>query len=201
MDNIAAEGFRTGPHQQGSLSPMPTGIPYAGRGRQIRGSHLGAKSYRFGGSPSAGVEIARRSGLRGKLHGIADGDRIGLGKLEVTTIIVPGHSVASTCYLVDVAGRSCFFSGDTVFINGLVGILNSPGCDIGAYRRSIGKLSGLDVDALLPGLTFSRSRRPGAYRAGGQTFTEDASAAVHRYDGVKPFLVLLANSFMGDEGK
>lgn len=59
--------------------------------------------------------------------------------------------MGSVCYLTEAAGRTCLFSGDTVFINGLVGLLNCPGCNLEEYRRSIHKLAGLGVDALLPG--------------------------------------------------
>ncbi len=82
---------------------------------------------------------------------IADGDLVRVGGIEVRAIIVPGHSYASTCYLCRVGGRCCLFSGDTVFINGLVSFFNTPGCEISSYRRSIGKLAGLGVEALLPG--------------------------------------------------
>lgn len=38
-----------------------------------------------------------------------------------------------------------------VFVNGLVGLLNCPGCDLSLYRKDIKKLKGLEADILLPG--------------------------------------------------
>lgn len=54
-------------------------------------------------------------------------------------------------YFLDDGKRKILFSGDYVFVNGLVGLLNCPGCDLSLYRKDIKKLKGLEADILLPG--------------------------------------------------
>lgn len=82
----------------------------------------------------------------------ADGDTLRIGDVEVTCLVLPGHSIASVCYLFDgLAGRRVLFSGDTVLFRGLIGMLNCPGSDINAYRESIFRLAEVEIDALMPG--------------------------------------------------
>ena len=83
---------------------------------------------------------------------VADGERLRIGEVEVTCLVLPGHSVASVCYLFDsLAGERVLFSGDTVLFRGLIGMLNCPGSDINAYRESIFRLAEVQFDALMPG--------------------------------------------------
>lgn len=70
---------------------------------------------------------------------------------EFTAYQVPGHSEATTCYLVEVAGRRVLFSGDAVFANGVIGLINHPSSDLNQYRDHLPRLAGLSVDTLLPG--------------------------------------------------
>jgi hydroxyacylglutathione hydrolase len=76
-----------------------------------------------------------------------DGSRFTVAGLEFTPIHIPGHSHDSFCLL---AGRN-LFAGDVVFYGGVLGVINAEGSDLSGYRRSLHKLSGLQVDALLPG--------------------------------------------------
>lgn len=128
-------------------------------GCKVLSAHEEALVIGSGDEVQLGLEIAKASGGYTpdyrfhpcKVLEVADGETIKVGRLVVKSIIVPGHTAASTCYLVSIDGRNCLFSGDTVFIHGLIGLLNCPGCSLEAYRRSIGKLANLSVDALLPG--------------------------------------------------
>jgi glyoxylase-like metal-dependent hydrolase (beta-lactamase superfamily II) len=85
------------------------------------------------------------------------GDMIEVGKYTLETIATPGHSPGSICFLFTIEGRRALFSGDTVQFcpvasqTGWISLLNCPGTDLGAYRESVRSLSGLAVDALLPG--------------------------------------------------
>ena len=47
---------------------------------------------------------------------VADGDRIEIGSAHLTALHTPGHTLESTCYLLDDA---CVFTGDTVFLNSI----------------------------------------------------------------------------------
>ena len=107
-----------------------------------------------------GLEVAKRTGIYPKDYKfqhckpdiiIKDGETIRIGRYNVKAIIVPGHSPSSTCYLLNIDGYRILFSSDIVFLGGTIGLGNWPGSSLEEYRRSIGKLSNLSIDALLPG--------------------------------------------------
>ena len=81
---------------------------------------------------------------------LADGDQIEVGHLRLRAIAVRGHSRGSICYLVDGQQGRYLFSGDTVFCDGLISLLNCVGSSLSDYRQDIEKLRGLGVDALFP---------------------------------------------------
>lgn len=82
---------------------------------------------------------------------VADGDHIHIGNLTLIAYCVPSHSEASTAYLLNLSGKRVLFTGDIVFVNGIIGLINYPGSDLALYRQNLGKLADLSVDALLPG--------------------------------------------------
>ena len=74
-----------------------------------------------------------------------------VGNGTFTPVQVPGHSRGSICYLVELDGRRCLFSGDVVFCGGWISLLNCPGSSLSDYREHITRLADLAIDALLPG--------------------------------------------------
>lgn len=80
-----------------------------------------------------------------------DGDAVRIGGASITARHYGGHSEGHLCYFLEKDGRRILFSGDLVFAGGRVGLLNCPGSDLASYRQDIVKLSGLDIDVLLPG--------------------------------------------------
>lgn len=80
-----------------------------------------------------------------------DGGTVQVGKYVLRVIVVPGHSPGAACYLLEQQDRRTLFTGDVVFLDGVIGLLNCPGNDLKDYRENIGKLAGLAIDALLPG--------------------------------------------------
>lgn len=66
-------------------------------------------------------------------------------------IEVPGHSSGSLCYRVDLPSGRALFTGDVVFMNGILGLLNHPDSHLEQYREAFARLEGLDIDLLLPG--------------------------------------------------
>lgn len=107
-----------------------------------------------------GLDVARKSGIYPEDYVfshcksdriVEDGEAINVGKYDVYVIQVPGHSKGSTCYLLDRGGYRMLFSSDVVFFGGTIGLGNWPGSSLEDYRKYIGKLSHLGVDALLPG--------------------------------------------------
>lgn len=53
-----------------------------------------------------------------KVHIAKDGETFNIGKLKITALHTPGHTLESTCYLLnDEAGKPyCVFTGDTLFV-------------------------------------------------------------------------------------
>ena len=80
-------------------------------------------------------------------------DVLTVGPHAIRTLIVPGHSQAPACYLMETERATYLFSGDVVFCDGRIGLLNCAGSSLEAYREHIGRLAGLGVDVLLPGHT------------------------------------------------
>ena len=78
-------------------------------------------------------------------------DQLKVGNLTVEAIHTPGHTRGSVCYEVTTGSGVLLFSGDTVFWSGLIQLLNTPGSDIGEYRRSVQALAGRGIDCLFPG--------------------------------------------------
>jgi len=84
-------------------------------------------------------------------HGIRDGERFTIGGVNITAINVIGHSYDSTCYLMELDGKKCLFSGDVVYQGGVLGILNYPMSSIAEYHVGLPKLRGLGVEGFFPG--------------------------------------------------
>ncbi len=77
--------------------------------------------------------------------------RLDIADVTFTAIHVPGHSRGSICYLAELGGRRCIFTGDVVFCGGWISLLNCPGSSLEEYGNHIGRLASLAVEALLPG--------------------------------------------------
>jgi hydroxyacylglutathione hydrolase len=107
-----------------------------------------------------GLDIAKRSGIYPgdySFHhcrvdrSVEDGESLKLGKAQILTIQIPGHSWGSACYLLEFNGWRALFSSDVVFYGGTIGLGNWPGSNLEGYRKNIGKLANLGVEALFPG--------------------------------------------------
>lgn len=91
--------------------------------------------------------------------GLHHGDRIRVGDLTLEVIQVPGHSVGICAFLLEIDGYRALFAADIVFQNGLIGLINHAGSEMGPYREFLPRLANLRVDALLPGhLLFTLQR-------------------------------------------
>ena len=84
-------------------------------------------------------------------HGIGDGEQFSVAGVDIKAVNVIGHSHDSLCYLMELDGRRCCFSGDVVYEGGILGLLNYPMSSLEGYREGLPKLSGLEVDGLFPG--------------------------------------------------
>lgn len=80
-----------------------------------------------------------------------DGALFRLGECQIRLIVVPGHSVAGGCYLVDWPGWRALFPGDVVFHGGFISLINVYGSDPAAYRKSLPRLEDLGIEGFFPG--------------------------------------------------
>lgn len=81
---------------------------------------------------------------------VADEDKFAAGGAEVTAILLPGHSIESVCYLVEKNDRRYLFSGDSIYVNGVLSLINCYGSTMEGYRNNIHKLADRNIDALIP---------------------------------------------------
>lgn len=93
-------------------------------------------------------------------HTLTEGNTFKIGEIEVLAIETPGHCSGMLSFLAKEkeGGKTILFAGDTVFHDGKILISNVWDCDLQEYVKSIRKLTGYEVDCLLPGhLTISLS--------------------------------------------
>ncbi len=69
------------------------------------------------------------------LHPVKDGDIIKLGETEIRSLLTPGHTVGSVCYLLS----NHLFTGDTIFIEGC-GFCDPNGGDPKDLYHSVQKI-------------------------------------------------------------
>lgn len=78
------------------------------------------------------------------------GDQITVGSLKIEFFLTPGHCNGHSTYLV--TGISKYlFTGDCVFANGNIALLNTKDSNIEKYRETIFNLERLNFEAMLPG--------------------------------------------------
>ena len=84
--------------------------------------------------------------------GLREGDRIKIGSLSVHVILTPGHSQYDISFIVESPdGIIHLFSGDTIFFDGKISMLNTYDFNIQQLAVSVEKLNRERVDLLLPG--------------------------------------------------
>ena len=69
---------------------------------------------------------------------------------QITCVLLPGHSIESVCYIVDKNGKRYLFSGDSIYLDGKLSLINCYGSTMEGYRNNINKLAGRKIDALIP---------------------------------------------------
>ncbi len=92
----------------------------------------------FGGSMHK-MKVARK---------LKDGEQIKLGTMEFQIIHTPGHTPGSICLYEP--KQKLLITGDTVFSNG-VGRTDLDGGDFEQLKKSLEKLSKMDIQKILPG--------------------------------------------------
>lgn len=92
----------------------------------------------------------------------ADGQIYTAGEMTIEPILTPGHSIESTCYLVQRNHRRILFSGDSVYKNGVLSLQNCYGSSLEDYRKYLPKLAKRQIDALFPahfGFTLTNGQK------------------------------------------
>jgi glyoxylase-like metal-dependent hydrolase (beta-lactamase superfamily II) len=82
---------------------------------------------------------------------VTGGETFTAGKYTFTLIATPGHSRGSLSVLVEGGEKRMLFSGDAVFLRGLLALQNIPDCSITDYKVGMSRLGGLSIDCLFPG--------------------------------------------------
>ena len=67
---------------------------------------------------------------------VQDGSIIRIGESRLIAVHTPGHTVDSYCYLIDIPGRVCLFSGDTLLVRTL-GLSTQATSDIETHYHSL----------------------------------------------------------------
>ena len=136
-------------------------------GLEVVASTVSAEYVRNGDEERISLGIAKRGGFYPAdyvfkacdvAHVLTEGDGLRVGDLELRAFETPGHCSGMLSLLMNDQGRSCLFTGDTVFHGGKRLMSNLWDCNLQDYVASIRKLAALEVDALLPGhLTIALS--------------------------------------------
>ena len=107
-----------------------------------------------------GVSFAKKHGMYPQdytyIHcpvdrAVKDGEQFVVAGVEITAINVIGHSRDSLCYLMELDGLRCLFSGDIVFFGGTLGLLNFPMSSLEDYHVGMERLKDVKFDAFFPG--------------------------------------------------
>jgi glyoxylase-like metal-dependent hydrolase (beta-lactamase superfamily II) len=77
-----------------------------------------------------------------------DGERLSLGRCQLTAIHTPGHASNCVCYLLD--SERLLFTGDHV-LEGVSPVILPPDGDMAAYLHSLEKLHAHDFERIAPG--------------------------------------------------
>ncbi len=89
--------------------------------------------------------------VHGKVDHVTEDEEVySVGNALITAILLPGHSIESVCYLLWKNGKRYLFSGDSVYLDGKLSLINCFGSTMEGYRKNIGKLAGRKIDALIP---------------------------------------------------
>lgn len=123
-------------------------------------SRARADALRSGDEVAVSIDVAKQVGIYPSDYvlepcdvdvELAEGDRIEVGSLEVEVLDTPGHADGHVSLLLDHEGRRTLFAGDVIFFGGKILLQAIHDCRLDEEIRSLRKLRGLGVDALLPG--------------------------------------------------
>lgn len=109
---------------------------------------VGPRWYEFGFE--AAPEITFDPVNEADIETLEDGQLIDLGDRTLRVLATPGHTDDSVCFLLEEAGRLYAFTGDTVSVFGVPGVMTAE-TDYRGYRDSLRTLQDLALDGMFPG--------------------------------------------------
>lgn len=126
-------------------------------GAPVHAHPIAAARIAAGDELAIGLEAGRRDGvypadtvLR-SMPGILAAQDLELGDLLVHAVPAPGHSDDSVAWAIPLPSGLALFTGDVVFAQGRVAILDTADTDAAELARSIRALRALGPDHLFPG--------------------------------------------------
>jgi hydroxyacylglutathione hydrolase len=85
-------------------------------------------------------------------HLVKEGDQFIVGELKLRVLETPGHSRFDLSFIAENKnGEILLFSGDTVFYDGKISMLNTQDFHVQTLAKSVAKLTEVKADILLPG--------------------------------------------------
>lgn len=119
-----------------------------------------ARYLRDGDERGVSLDIGRRSGFYPQDYRLEpasidreldDDGEVRVGDLQLRALETPGHSGGHHAFVMTYQERRVLFAGDLIFHGGRIVLQDIHDCDLRAYARSLRRLGGLGIDALLPG--------------------------------------------------
>lgn len=116
-------------------------------------------THRHGDHVGGALELQRRTGAPVRAFGrdpagsasvepLSHGDAVEAGSVSLVALHLPGHASDHLCFVFE--GARSLFAGDNVLGEGTA-VIAPPDGDMGAYMRSLERLSELDIDRIYPG--------------------------------------------------
>lgn len=93
-----------------------------------------------------GLNIAKRSGLYTKKYKfyncevdkrLKNDEKVNIANSELKIIETPGHSKGSICVLCNLPEGKVLFTGDSIFADGKIFVLNHESSELSDYRQYI----------------------------------------------------------------
>lgn len=85
-------------------------------------------------------------------HLVKEGDQFIVGDIKLRVLETPGHSRFDLSFVAENKnGKTLLFSGDTVFYDGKISMLNTQDFHVQTLAKSVAKLTEVKADVLLPG--------------------------------------------------
>jgi len=145
MDHIGclSEILKEMPHAELWVHRLEGELLEKGDDRAVYGMEMfkGMCQMQYGLKPDA---------FRFKVHKMLEGgEKLNIGNMEWEVIHIPGHSLGGIALYH--REKKVLIPGDVVYADYAIGRFDLFGADASALKKSLIKLSGLDVDMLLPG--------------------------------------------------